>query len=121
MEKGGFCTLAQITEHFDIARSNALSYLYNLHKDHGLGYAVDGDNVVLWLSPGCASPFSDGHVVTYNDFDFLEDPASDKCEFKTLSAKEEEGLDFDDDFLEENEDDFLEEKPTKNDDDLWLE
>jgi hypothetical protein len=44
---------------FSMTRSNALSYLYMLQKDHGIGYALVGDNANLTFPAGCTNPFDD--------------------------------------------------------------
>lgn len=44
--------------HFSITRSNALSYLYMLNKDHGIGYELVGDTATINLPEGCTDPFN---------------------------------------------------------------
>ena len=43
---------------FSMTRSNALSYLFVLWKDHGIGYELIGDQVQVQV-PGNGSPFDD--------------------------------------------------------------
>ena len=40
-----------------MTRSNALSYLYMLQKDHGIGYELVGDIASINLPNGCTNPF----------------------------------------------------------------
>lgn len=42
---------------FGVTRSNVLSQLYLLTKDHGIGYSLTGDAVTIALPPGCDDPF----------------------------------------------------------------
>lgn len=44
---------------FGMSRSNALSYLYMLKKDHGIGYELVGDNASVALPDGCENPFDE--------------------------------------------------------------
>lgn len=46
-------TMAQ----FNMTRSNALSYLYLLQKDHGIGYTLIGDQATIQIPEGCTNPF----------------------------------------------------------------
>jgi hypothetical protein len=41
----------------DMGRSNVLSYLFMLNKDHGLGYSLVGGRVEILLPDGCNDPF----------------------------------------------------------------
>ncbi|QDP53508.1 MAG: hypothetical protein GOVbin4933_54 [Prokaryotic dsDNA virus sp.] len=41
---------------FDMTRSGVLTHLHGLHKDHGLGYVLQGDMATLMLPEGCESP-----------------------------------------------------------------
>jgi len=45
---------------FDMSRSGVLTHLHGLHKDHGLGYVLQGDMVTLMLPQGCTDPMLDG-------------------------------------------------------------
>lgn len=40
-----------------MGRSNVLSYLFMLNKDHGLGYSLVGGRVEIHLPDGCSDPF----------------------------------------------------------------
>lgn len=42
-----------------ISRSNLLSQLFVLQKDHGIGYRLQGDNVHITLPEGCDNPWID--------------------------------------------------------------
>ncbi len=44
---------------FSMTRSNALSYLYMIQKDHGIGYILLGDMATITLPEGCTDPFSE--------------------------------------------------------------
>lgn len=43
--------------HFGMTRSNVLSYLFILQKDHGIGYSLQGDLATIQLPEGVADPF----------------------------------------------------------------
>ena len=43
---------------FSMSRSNALSYLHMIHKDHGIGYELVGDMATVMLPEGCTDPFN---------------------------------------------------------------
>ena len=42
---------------FSMTRSNALSYLHMINKDHGIGYELVGDTASIVLPKDCANPF----------------------------------------------------------------
>jgi hypothetical protein len=44
---------------FDMSRSGVLTHLHGLHKDHGLGYVLQGDVATIMLPPGCDNPLVD--------------------------------------------------------------
>jgi hypothetical protein len=44
---------------FSMSRSNALSYLFMLQKDHGIGYRLVGDNATIEFPEGCSNPFDE--------------------------------------------------------------
>lgn len=56
---GGSRPVREAMAEFGMTRSNALSYLFMLQKDHGIGYALTGDTAVLTLPEGCTNPFDD--------------------------------------------------------------
>lgn len=79
---------------FSMTRSNALSYLYMIQKDHGIGYELVGDIATVTLPEGCTDPFNreqptggtvrvgtgtqpDDHSVTLDCLDPAFGPASD--------------------------------------------
>lgn len=66
LEGGGSRSVREAMAEFGMSRSNALSYLYMLQKDHGIGYELVGDVATVSL-PACDSPFDDGHVVEGSD------------------------------------------------------
>ncbi len=43
---------------FAMTRSNVLSYLFMLKKDHGIGYELVGDLATITLPNGCSDPFN---------------------------------------------------------------
>jgi hypothetical protein len=45
---------------FDMTRSGVLTHLHGLHRDHGLGYVLQGDMATLMLPKGCTDPMLDG-------------------------------------------------------------
>lgn len=58
MSKEGNCgSILEATTKFGITRSNLLSQMFMLRKDHNIGYAVDGDSATIQLPEGCADPF----------------------------------------------------------------
>jgi hypothetical protein len=46
-----------LTSQFEITRSNLLSQLFLLRKNHGIGYSVSGDQIALEMPEGIADPF----------------------------------------------------------------
>ncbi len=54
---------------FSMTRSNALSYLYMLQKDHGIGYELVGDIATITLPGGCTDPFNEQQVEDEGDDD----------------------------------------------------
>jgi hypothetical protein len=42
---------------FGMTRSNVLSYLYMIQKDHGIGYGLVGDTATIQMPEGCTNPF----------------------------------------------------------------
>lgn len=42
---------------FGYSRSNVLSHLYMLTKEHGIGYVLSGDSATILLPEGCTDPF----------------------------------------------------------------
>lgn len=58
LDSGGTRPIREAMAEFGISRSNALSYLYMLQKDHGIGYALVGDSASIYLPKGCKNPFT---------------------------------------------------------------
>jgi len=54
---GGTMPIRDVMAEFGMSRSNALSYLYMLQKDHGIGYELVGDSATVMLPEGCHNPF----------------------------------------------------------------
>lgn len=46
------------TARFGISRSNLLSQLFLLRKEHGIGYVIEGDTATIQLPDGCTDPFA---------------------------------------------------------------
>lgn len=57
-EGGNTRSVREAMAHFDMTRSNVLSYLHQLNKDHGLGYDLVGDAATIILPDGCEDPFA---------------------------------------------------------------
>ncbi len=57
LEEGGLRTVREAMVEFGMTRSNVLSYLYILNKDHGLGYSLIGDTAEIALPTRCENPF----------------------------------------------------------------
>ena len=57
----GGCTrsVREAMAEFSMTRSNALSYLYMIQKDHGIGYSLTGDLATVMLPDGCNNPFDE--------------------------------------------------------------
>lgn len=50
-------SLHEAMAEFGVTRSNLLSQLYLLQKDHGIGYALANDAATITLPAGCDDPF----------------------------------------------------------------
>ena len=57
LEDGGTRSVREAMAEFGMSRSNALSYLFMLQKDHGIGYSLTGDRATVTLPDGCSDPF----------------------------------------------------------------
>ncbi len=57
LEEDGSRSVREAMAEFAMTRSNALSYLYMLQKDHGIGYSLVGDIATVVLPDGCTDPF----------------------------------------------------------------
>lgn len=55
----GARSIREAMAEFDASRSSVLSYLHNLHKDHGIGYRLVGDTAEVELPGSCESPWED--------------------------------------------------------------
>jgi len=60
LEADGHCSVREAMAEFGMSRSNALSYLYMIQKDHGIGYTLVGDIAHVTLPDGCDNPFDSG-------------------------------------------------------------
>lgn len=59
---GGQGSVAALEQQFGISRSNLLSQLFLLRKDHNIGYTASGDAVAVQLPEGCSDPFAEEKV-----------------------------------------------------------
>lgn len=78
LEAGGSCSVREAMAEFDMSRSNALSYLYMIQKDHGIGYTLVGDIAHVTLPDGCDNPFDNGpapKIEKAEDDSWLDGPA----------------------------------------------
>ena len=57
LDAGGSRSIRETMAELSMTRSNALSYLFLLRKDHGLGYELTGDTATVMLPEGCENPF----------------------------------------------------------------
>jgi len=73
---------------FSMTRSNALSYLYMLQKDHGIGYELVGDMATISLPGDCTDPFRETQ---------LQAAKTDDCEIPDAKV---EGDEDDDSWLD---------------------
>lgn len=53
----GETSVEKLTSSMGVTRSNLLSQLFLLRKDHGIGYSVSGDEVILEMPTGVEEPF----------------------------------------------------------------
>jgi len=54
---GASASVREAMAEFGMTRSNVLSYLYMIQKDHGIGYVLVGDTATLQLPKDCTNPF----------------------------------------------------------------
>jgi hypothetical protein len=59
LDNDGMRSVRETMAEFGMTRSNALSYLFTLNKDHGIGYDLVGDGVTVILPDGCTNPFTE--------------------------------------------------------------
>lgn len=57
LDNDGARSVREAMVEFSMTRSNVLSYLYMLQKDHGIGYVLVGDTATVTLPDGCKDPF----------------------------------------------------------------
>ncbi len=78
LESEGYTrSIREAMAEFEITRSNTLSYLHMLNKDHGLGYEIIGDLAVVELPVGCTDPFTESESNTENPDDSWLDGDND--------------------------------------------
>lgn len=75
LEKGGSAAVREAMATFEMTRSNALSYLYMLQKDHGIGYELVGEVAHVRLPEGVTNPFDEpwGAAATNNTVEEVSD------------------------------------------------
>lgn len=54
--RDGLNSIHEAMAKFDVTRSGILTHLYNIHKNHGIGYVLKGDTAVLLLPNNCSNP-----------------------------------------------------------------
>jgi hypothetical protein len=59
IDGGGSRPIREAMATFAMTRSNALSYLHMIHKDHGIGYDLMGDTASIIMPEGCVDPFNE--------------------------------------------------------------
>jgi hypothetical protein len=57
LDKGGTGSIDEAMKQFSITRSNLLSQLFLLRREHGVGYSVSGDSASVQLPEGIEEPF----------------------------------------------------------------
>jgi len=65
-------SIREVMAEFTMTRSNALSYLYMLQKDHGIGYVLVGDIATVELPGNCTDPFDETPKVVADDDSWLD-------------------------------------------------
>ncbi len=63
LEGGGSRSVRETMAEFSMTRSNALSYLHMINRDHGIGYGLVGDTATIDLPDDCVDPFDTPAVV----------------------------------------------------------
>lgn len=86
LEGEGARSVREAMAEFGMTRSNALSYLYMIQKDHGIGYVLTGDTATVALPEGCDNPFDDE---TYELPEGLRGEPSDDAEDDWEPSKDE--------------------------------
>lgn len=69
LEEDGSRSVREAMAEFGMTRSNVLSYLYMLKKDHGIGYELVGGIATVQVPDGAGSPFDDPLVPIEDDDD----------------------------------------------------
>lgn len=58
-ESSGTRSVRETMAEFGMTRSNALSYLHAINRDHGIGYGLVGDAATITLPEGCRNPYEE--------------------------------------------------------------
>jgi hypothetical protein len=53
----GESSAARMCEEFGVNRSLLLTHCFEIHRDHGVGYSVNGDLIAIELPQGVSDPF----------------------------------------------------------------
>ena len=72
LDNDGSRSVRETMAEFAMTRSNALSYLFLLRKDHGLGYELTGDMATISLPEGCKDPFDTPKPPSEDDDSWLD-------------------------------------------------
>ncbi|UFK26699.1 hypothetical protein [Roseobacter phage RDJL6] len=90
LDNGGSCSVREAMAEFGMSRSNALSYLYMIQKDHGIGYELVADVAHVTLPEGCDNPFDAGPAPAKPETPKAEEPEDDDSWLDGEPAAEEE-------------------------------
>lgn len=90
MKTDGVGSIREAMATFDMTRSGVLTHLHGLHKDHGLGYVLQGDMVTLMLPPGCETPLAEASKVIAYQATTSAKKAGKECK-PTVSALPKKG------------------------------
>jgi len=72
MDSEGSRSVREAMAEFSMTRSNALSYLYMIQKDHGIGYSLVGDIATIEMPAGCTDPFNEQQTIDDDDDSWLD-------------------------------------------------
>lgn len=67
LEGGGSRSIREAMAEHGMSRSNALSYLYMIQKDHGIGYELVGDMAHIKMPEGVTNPFDEPYGPTEDE------------------------------------------------------
>lgn len=90
MKTDGAGSIREAMATFDMTRSGVLTHLHGLHKDHGLGYVLQGDMATLMLPPGCKTPLVEASKAIAHQTAASAKKAGKECK-PTVSALPKKG------------------------------